>query len=85
MATKLSNLTDHELLTAATWLRCNEGPDGEAQACEEVAHWLEAEVERRSLNRAARSVARKAGVRFGYAKKVLLKKAEGGSSASQAV
>jgi len=34
-----------DLATAADWLQCNEGDDGESEACEQVALWLNAQIE----------------------------------------
>lgn len=45
-----------DLDLAAEWLRCNEGTDGESEACSRVATWLNkcaAESEMRSAARAA--------------------------------
>jgi len=30
---------------AVDWLQCNEGDDGESEACEQVALWLNAQIE----------------------------------------
>lgn len=39
-APKVPAPTDHQLELAAFWLTCNEGADGEAEACAAVATWL---------------------------------------------
>lgn len=46
------------LNAAITWLRLNEGGDGEAEYCAAVADWIEHEERERML----RSVARETGV-----------------------
>lgn len=47
-----------QLNVAISWLRANEGIDGEADACEAVAAWIEHEERERLI----RSKARAAGV-----------------------
>jgi len=34
---------------AVDWLQCNEGDDGESEACEQVALWLNAQIEAREF------------------------------------
>ncbi len=50
-----------DLLTAAEWLRCNDGRDGEGAACALVAEWLEEEITARN-RRSARRLIRRYGV-----------------------
>lgn len=50
--------TDQQIAIAAMWLRCNEGADGESEACSYVADWIEYEAQQAML----RSEARKAGI-----------------------
>lgn len=45
-----------DLRVAAAWLGDNEGEDGEAEACQRVAEWISAEIERRELNAAVRQI-----------------------------
>lgn len=52
---KHPDLTDAEFDLAAAWLRCNQGPDGEHEACEAVAAWIEHHVYERWLRRQARA------------------------------
>ena len=51
--------TQDQMDTAAEWLRINEGDEGEAEACEAVADWLEQQAEAQMM----REMAREQGVR----------------------
>jgi hypothetical protein len=62
-----------DLLEAAEWLRCNEGPDGEMELCERVADWLDREIERRIERNAVRKIARETGARSSQARTALRK------------
>jgi hypothetical protein len=42
-------LTTDTIHTAIAWLECNEGTDGEAEACQTVADWLKSELNRRAV------------------------------------
>lgn len=50
--------TETELDLAIGWLRCNEGADGEAAACNRVADWIDAQM----LDNRIRKAAREAGL-----------------------
>ena len=50
--------TCEQMHLAAEWLRINEGEEGEAEACEAVADWLEEQSEAQML----REIAREQGV-----------------------
>lgn len=48
--------SDDDLLIAVSWLRINEGSDGEADACIRVADWIEQEAHKRMLRFEARRI-----------------------------
>ncbi len=50
--------TQEQIYLAAEWLRINEGEEGEAEACEAVADWLEEQSEAQMI----REIAREQGV-----------------------
>lgn len=50
--------TAEQMTAAAEWLRINEGEEGEAEACEAVADWLDQQAEAKTL----RLIAREHGV-----------------------
>ncbi len=45
-----------DLIDAATWLDCNEGADGEAEACSRVATWLRTYASDMEIRAGARNV-----------------------------
>lgn len=69
--TKKPRVTIADLELAALWLDCNEGDDGEADACHRVAAWLEAEISQRLERRAARQISRETGAPMSAARLAL--------------
>lgn len=65
---KRPHVADMEM--AAEWLRCNEGADGESEACSRVATWLDAYAR----ESAVRAGARKVGCTVRYFKKYMAEK-----------
>ncbi len=58
-----------DIQTAADWLDCNEGEDGEAEACSRVATWLRAYAQEAKIKAAARKV----GCTPRYFRKMMMK------------
>jgi hypothetical protein len=61
-----------DIQLAAEWLRCNEGDDGESEACSRVATWLD----NYALDQEVRAAARQAGCTVAYFKKHMAARAE---------
>ena len=59
--------TIEAMYLAAEWLDCNEGGDGEAEACHAVAEWLRAQASAKTF----RACCRLAGLPVGKARKAL--------------
>ena len=70
----MSRISDMDLAIAAKWLRCNDGDDGESDACARVADWLDAERKRRSDEAILRKAARECGVSPAVARKALIRR-----------
>lgn len=59
--------TDQQFETAIIWLQSNEGDCGEAEACRQVADW----IERQRTTASLKQVAREAGVSVSQLRKRL--------------
>lgn len=61
---------------AIAWLNCNEGRDGESDACHAVARMLEREIANRLNEKALREIAAQSGVPVARARAHLRKLAQ---------
>lgn len=59
--------TPDDMEMAADWLICNEGPNGESEACSRVATWLRSYA----LDAEVRKAAREAGCSVKYLRKIM--------------
>lgn len=69
-------VSKQDLATAAAWLECNEGDQGEADACHRVADWIQAEIERREVA----AMARQNGVKVSTVRHAIRKATQAGDT-----
>jgi len=65
--------TINDLLTAAQWLECNEGDNGEAEACKRVAAMLRNDARKREERSAVYAAQKYHGIRASAARDALKK------------
>lgn len=58
----MPRVSTEDLNIAANWLEVNEGDNGEAEACQRVAAFLQAEIDRRHRKAAVRSIVREKNI-----------------------
>jgi hypothetical protein len=67
----MPRVSTDDLNIAAAWLEANEGDEGEAEACQRVAAFLHAEIDRRHKAAAVRVIAREKNVSPAMVRKAL--------------